>query len=221
MEGAGNGGAGGARGPRGQPGHGRSGAGRGPELSPRQRGRGWRGLRRGTAGWAGGEGKRCGRRRGRDLAARIAAPRSPSVGCGGAAVAWSREWFGSFASVSRGSRGQPAAPPGRDRQGSAGAAAAGFALCRVRSERGPVSYCNSCFPRGVAAFGAEMGSGCRVSVAVMKLHVNGLHLPPGPAVWLSGGCEAAETPQPQPRCFAVGSGGTQENKPCRGLGVTD
>lgn len=121
----------------------------------------------------------------------------------------------------RGSRGQPAAPPGRDRRGSAGAAAAGFALCRLRSERGPVNYCNSCFPRGVAAFGAEMGSGCRVSVAVMKLHVNGLHLPPGPAVWLSRGCEAAETPQPQPRFFAVGSGGTQQNKPCRALGVTD
>lgn len=118
---------------------------------------------------------------------------------------------------SRGRRQHPREGP----PGAAGAAAAGFALCRVRSERGPVSYCNSCFPRGVAAFGAEMGSGCRVSVAAMKLHVNGLHLPPGPAVRLSGGCGAAETPQPQPRFFAVGSGGTQQNKPCRDLGVTD
>lgn len=84
-----------------------------------------------------------------------------------------------------------------------------------------MSFCNSCFPRGVAAFGAEMGSDYRVSVAVLKLHVNGLHLPPGPAVWLSGGCEAAGTPQPQPHFFAVGSGDTQQNKPCRDLGVTD
>lgn len=53
------------------------------------------GLRRGSAGWAGGEGERCGRQWGRDLAARVAAPRSPSVRCGGAS-AWSRGSFGSF-----------------------------------------------------------------------------------------------------------------------------
>lgn len=53
-----------------------------------------------------------------------------------------------------------------------------------------------------------MGSGCLVSVAVMKFHWNGLYLPPR-AVELRG------HPGEQPRGFAVGSDDTRQNQPRR------